>query len=395
MMQLNSKFSYPIYPHQQTGQDAVELRDSALQSELKYIDKGNAELSKIDKTLSGLDGQSANVKVLAMVAAQQKQVVMAMLNGNPEMAIAGILAQGIEQYAERLNSIQAWTQGGAGMFNEAMALMFEQLKESGSTSGYTLEDLFQLAVMDYMSNEYPSNTYNNTSMQHILESTGSGSHGYHEAWDGNRFSVKCREVFEHLLNNAPPGSLCHDILTYMNNTCGGVNALSNQFSSHYDDRGGFVCESNYPSNMGLSPMLRFAIMSSYLSEHPDIDQETIVMFLSGSIRELNDFVSSNTSYPSAIEFLFDNDGYPGSDVSGELGWRPISMHGLQVIDWNGQGLSMSYFENLYANFPARELTEDELKEVNRIGDQVRLLQETLKYWLSIIRDEKLLTVRNI
>ena len=35
------------------------------------------------------------------------------------------------------------------------------------------------------------------------------------------------------------------------------------------------------------------------------------------------------------------------------------------------------------------------EEINRIGDQVKMLQETLKYWLSVIRDEQLSIARNI
>ncbi|WP_194554311.1 hypothetical protein [Vibrio anguillarum] len=44
---------------------------------------------------------------------------------------------------------------------------------------------------------------------------------------------------------------------------------------------------------------------------------------------------------------------------------------------------------------SRPLTDEELKEVNRIGDQVRMLQETLKYWLQICRDELVAIARNI
>lgn len=64
------------------------------------------------------------------------------------------------------------------------------------------------------------------------------------------------------------------------------------------------------------------------------------------------------------------------------------------IDWMGNGITTNDLVQLYSNFPARELTKEELTKVNNIGDQVRMLQETLKYWLSIIRDEQLATARN-
>lgn len=382
-----------------------EVHNISLEEYFNTLYKAQPELSKIEKEIASLNKQSPSVETLAilavetfaMLAAQKKQVVLAMLGGNPEMAIAVLLAQGIEVYGDQLENIQGWTNGGAAMFNAAMEVMFDSLVASGSTDGYTLEDLFQLAVMDFISNGYAQTSSSMKSiMGHFLESTGSGSHGYHEGWNGNRFANECGALFDYMLDNAPEGSLCHDILTYMDDTCGGKRALANQFRNNYDNAGGFVCDgSTYPSGMGLSPMLRFAIMSGYLAANPDIEQATIEMFLTMSIEDLNTFISDTTTYSSAMDFLFDNDGYPGSNSSGELGWRPVEQSGHLVIDWNGAGLSLTYFENLYTNFPARELTEEELKVVNRIGDQIQILQEALKYWLSIMRDEQLAAARNI
>ncbi|EGR0593638.1 hypothetical protein FG071_17510 [Vibrio cholerae] len=393
-MQVNL-FSRPLQSLN-VQQQNDEAHNISLEKNLKTLDKAQAELSKIDKQIASLNKQPASVETLAMLAAHQRQVVLAMLGGNPEMAIAALLAQGIEVYGDRLENIQAWTNGGAAMFDAAMKEMFDSLVASGSTDGYTLEDLFQLAVMDFMSHEYPSTSAMDSTMGHFLESTGSGSHGYHEGWHGDKFAKECGALFDYMLSNAPEGSLCHDILTYMDGTCGGKSALANQFRNNYDNAGGFVCDgSSYPSGMGLSPMLRFAIMSGYLAANPDIEQATIEMFLTMPIDDLNSFISNTTAYSSAMDFLFDNDGYPGSNSAGELGWRPVDQFGHHVIDWNGDGLSLTYFENLYANFPARELTKEELKEVTRIGDQVLMLQETLKYWLSIMRDEQLAAARNI
>ncbi|MCX9560020.1 hypothetical protein IG557_14215 [Vibrio cholerae] len=363
---------------------------------LKTIDKAQAELSKIDKQIALLDKQPASVETLAMLAAHQREVVLAMVSRNPEMAIAALLAQSIEMYGERLAEIQAWTNGGADMFDAAMSEMFDSLVASGSTDGYTLEDLFQLAVMDFMSHEYSSGGAMDSVMAHFLESTGSGSHAYHEGWDGNKFANECGALFDHMLRNAPNGSLCHDILTYMDSQCGGKNALSNQFRNNYDNAGGFVCDSDrYPSGSGLSPMLRFALMSGYLAANPNVDQATIKKFLTMPIEDLNSLIDDTTDWTSAMDFLFANDGYPEEDWAGPQGWRPVDQQGHKVIDWNGIGLSLPYFEKLYANFPARELTKEELTEVNNIGDKVRMIQETLKYWLSILRDQGLAVARNI
>ena len=149
------------------------------------------------------------------------------------------------------------------MFESAMAVMFEGIKNSGNTSGYALEDLFQLAIMDFMSHGYGGSNRYEDQMRHFLESTGSGSHGYHEHWDGAKFADACDDIFDFMMANSPPNSLCHEILTYMNEECGGVAELEKQYRFHFNDAGGFVCETGYSG--GLSPMLRMALMAGYLA----------------------------------------------------------------------------------------------------------------------------------
>lgn len=43
-----------------------------------------------------------SIEILNMVAAQQKQVVLAILGANPELIIAGMLTASIEMYAQQL-----------------------------------------------------------------------------------------------------------------------------------------------------------------------------------------------------------------------------------------------------------------------------------------------------
>lgn len=66
---------------------------------------------------------------------------------------------------------------------------------------------------------------------------------------------------------------------------------------------------------------------------------------------------------------------------------------------NSNGCDQSYKPRcqniILTNFPPRELTEEEIEEVNRIGDQVKMLQQTLLYWLKICKDEQKATAQNI
>ena len=77
------------------------------------------------------------------------------------------------------------------------------------------------------------------------------------------------------------------------------------------------------------------------------------------------------------------------------GWREVDQNGHKVIDWNGVGLDAGYFKDMYTDFPPRELTDEDIKEINRIGDQVKMIQQTLKYWIQICRDELMAFARNI
>ncbi|MCG7491842.1 hypothetical protein MHN79_20415 [Vibrio sp. Of14-4] len=377
--------------------DYETIDSQTLQKEIDATNKAELELKKADKALATLEGTPADVEVLSMVANHQKQVVMLMSGGNPEDAIAIVLAQGIEAYAKQLEIIKGWTTPGLPMFESAMAVMFEGIKNSGNTSGYALEDLFQLAIMDFMSHGYGEGKQGYASiedqMRHFLESTGSGSHGYHEGYNGSRFASECENIYKFMMDNSPEGSLCHEILTYMDDKCGGVSALKSQYKNNYDNAGGFVCDPGYSGD--LSPMLRMALMAGYLAIEPKVEQSVIDMFLTAPISELDAYIVEHTSYPSAIDFVFDNDGQTGTNNAGDLGWREVTQHGHQVIDWNGIGLGAEYFEDMYTNFKERELTDDDIQEINRIGDQVKMLQQTLKYWLSICRDEQMAIARNI
>ncbi|WP_052329016.1 hypothetical protein [Providencia sneebia] len=65
------------------------------------------------------------------------------------------------------------------------------------------------------------------------------------------------------------------------------------------------------------------------------------------------------------------------------------------MDWYGNGISLKDLDNLYQKFPSRELAEDELEEINRIGDQIKMIQQTLKYWNQLCSDQQLAMARNI
>jgi hypothetical protein len=148
------------------------------------------EIMLADQALDSFDAEKEGMKALQMVAAQQKSVVSSMVSvaTSTETAIAASLAGSIDAYSRQIETINGWTVGGIEMFDSALDVMFESIKEGGVT-GTELEDLFQLAIMDYMAHSDtnpPIPQDIEAAMYHYLESTGTGSHGVHEGWTANK-----------------------------------------------------------------------------------------------------------------------------------------------------------------------------------------------------------------
>ncbi|ODX35113.1 hypothetical protein BBM03_10830 [Vibrio parahaemolyticus] len=342
-------------------------------------------VSNLDQALSLLENDSLNVADLNMlteVVSHQRNALSLMSSRNAEADIANSLNGAIDQYAKELELIQGWTHGGKDMFNAANRVMFNTIVSSGNVSGIKLEDVFQIAIIDFMANDsnIPSDVFG--AMQHFLESTGTGSHGVHEGWDGAKFSQNTDLVWDYMKNNASATSLSREILNYLD-TVGGKQALKNQYSGSFNNSDGYAFNHGFDKNNGLSPMLRLTLMSNYLKENPDIKQADMEIFLKGSFAQMEKFVQ-DTAKQSMIDLL-----------SMDSQWRIVDMNGKKVIDYFGVGLDSSFFVGLYQDFPPRVLSDEDTTNINRIGDTVKMIQQTLKYWIQIMRDERMAIARNI
>ncbi|WP_229628619.1 molecular chaperone [Vibrio parahaemolyticus] len=315
---------------------------------------------------------------------------------NKESDISDSLLDAINQSAEDLSVLQGWTDGGSGMFNAANKVMFEALKEAvqsndSTKKGFALEDLFQLAVIDFMANS-ASNTDPELKkkMAHYLESTGSGSHGEHEGWNGQQFADKLEDIRRHIYENSSDNSLSKNILNYLDEN-NRFNELKNQYRNNFGDDRGYAFDTSYDqSTNGLSPMLRLAVMAKFLTERPTIVQADLETLMTGTFTEMQEVIQRNLGNSKTLETLLTD----GSTTSS--GWNIINVtNGKNIVDWRGIGLDLEYFKELYTKFPSRVLGDEDIKEINRIGDNVKMIQQTLKYWYQILRDERLSIARNI
>ncbi|KKF07934.1 molecular chaperone [Vibrio parahaemolyticus] len=314
---------------------------------------------------------------------------------NKESDISDSLLDAINQSAEDLSVLQGWTDGGSGMFNAANKVMFEALKEAvqsndSTKKGFALEDLFQLAVIDFMANSASkTDQAMKDKLAHYLESTGSGSHGVHENWNGQKFVDELQSVWDHIKTHAPENSLSKNILNYLETQAGGIDQLKIQYSTNFDARNGYAFRNNYDKeNFGLSPMLRLAVMAKFLTKKPDIVQADLEKLMIGTFKEMEDIITKHFGSETVENLLTDGNSN---------GWQIINASGTtdKIVDWNGTGLDLQYFKDLYTKFPSRVLGDEDIKEINRIGDNVKMIQQTLKYWYHILRDERLSIARNI
>ncbi|CAI2301923.1 hypothetical protein [Vibrio parahaemolyticus] len=343
-------------------------------------------VTNLDQALSLLENDSLNVadlKTLSDTVNNKRSALSLMSSRNAEADIANSLNGAIDQYAKELELIQGWTNGGKEMFNAANRVMFNTIVSSGNVSGFKLEDIFQIAIIDFMANNsnIPSDVFG--AMQHFLESTGTGSHGVHENWTGSVFSQNVDKVWDYMKSNASTTSLSHEILNYLD-TVGGKQALKNQYSNAFDNSEGYAFYPGFDKNNGLSPMLRLTLMANYLKTNPDIKQAEMEIFLKGSFGEIEKFVQTTTK--ESLEDLLAKDS----------AWRVVpNGAGKNIIDYIGVGLDSTFFVNLYQKFPPRVLSDEDTTNINRIGDTVKMIQQTLKYWIQIMRDERMAVARNI
>lgn len=356
------------------------------------------KLAIADRALASFDAKTGDVTPLLMVAAQQKQVVMAMAGQNAEAVIASALAASIEGYGSQLDIVNKWTNGGKSAFEAAIMQMFTAMNEGG-LSGIEYENMFQLVLLDVLSNskeyglEDPSFL---TELGFLLEKTGSGSH---TNWDftPEQLGAKVNSVWNTLNNAIQSGKIPTNSIAYqaMSAISGGnissttPTELSRRFTSAvYNDPNGGGWITNGLND--ISPMARIVLLSA-LNGDQTVSAAEVETILTGSKADVDRLLTKLTGV-DAMGYLF-SDKCPGWQNSSDSS-KPLPPGVTQAFDYDGT-IAPQYLVDLYNNFSPRQLTDEDIKEINRIGDQVKMLQQTLKYWLQICRDEQLAVARNI
>ncbi|EJG2006892.1 molecular chaperone [Vibrio parahaemolyticus] len=370
-------------------------------------------VTNLEQALSLLESDSLNVadlKTLTETLGHQRNALSLISSRNAEEDIANSLQNAIDDYAADLDSLQGWTTGGAKMFSSALKAMFESLI-SGGVNGIEREDIFQLALLEVMINpdayglkDWVEDAHNKKEISHLLESLGSGSHGLHEPGYNTpeELAKRASDLAKSLVDSAkiPTGSFLDRIVNSLAlNTESGRNELQAQIKDNYHrGEGWLIYEKNPVSGTtaatSISPLLRMFLLSEILKKNPDITQGDLNLILKGSVSEIEGFLKRTFNITETknvlVNWLVNNSLWQIQ----EHDLNDTGGHGGQ-LDWTGAGLNIQDLVNLYSNFPPRVLSDEDIKEINRIGDTVKMIQQTLKYWIQIMRDERMAIARNI
>ncbi|MDF2185983.1 molecular chaperone [Grimontia hollisae] len=220
-----------------------------------------------------------------------------------------------------------------------------------------------------------------------------------------------------------PSSIYNNLYTAKNT--GGVVSEGQGF--YNSESGGWITD----KNNHMSPLMRLTLMSYILKDKGELSTPHVNTIMYGSLEKINELykklfnvqdsavesqrdtiatVAENV-YLYIIRWNKDNTVENGSDNSmrdGTLekdnnGWQNSAANddpnarppGVTIsLDFAGE-LDFKWLKDLSQNYPQRILGDEDIKEINRLGDSAKMIMQTLKYWFQIMRDERAAIARNI
>ncbi|EKF6712849.1 molecular chaperone [Vibrio cholerae] len=402
--------------------------------------------NEVNQLLESPPSLKNNVKI--------REAVAETATSNKEQEIADSLLGAIDDHTIQLEAIGNWTEGGVQAFKGALEMMASSITSKGELSGADYENLMQIVMLDVLANLDEYNLDDSEKFKQFLawsiEYSGSGQHNSwinnlpdpstctgetkpvpNENANGslnNNFVKIMNEVWVKIKskidsNEIPENSLCARLMKLISGD--GGNISSTLPSNVYNDlkvsvsagtvngNGGYYDTNNsgwiVENNNDISPLMRLVLLSNLLSENPELSKSELDIIMYGNLKNINDLVLR--LHPDAVDVYnyiinFDNEetantrdrleqdnqGWQNSSFGHDTNTRP---NGVNIsLDFAGE-LDTNWLSNLCTNYPKRVLGDEDIKEINRLGDSVKMIMQTLKYWFQIMRDERVAIARNI
>ncbi|MCX8858516.1 hypothetical protein [Vibrio parahaemolyticus] len=377
-------------------------------------------VTNLEQALSLLESDSLNVadlKTLSDTVNNQRSALNLMSSRNAEADIANSLQDSINDYAKELELLGMWVEGGKGGFYVALDKIANNLFNQ-STPSY--EDIFQVALIDVLINAADYGLENDVKfMQYLswcIEYIGTGQHntwiddlpsppslteGSNQGILNGNLTKLAKDVWSTIYQKIGSGDIPKSSLAYkaMNLISGGSSVsstLPSSLENKLDKNNYFSANSGgwiTTTNNNMSPMMRLMLLTQALGDD-DLSKAELETILTGTLQEVNNLTQSKFQkhpyeYILAKDPIWQNSQHTNS--SGGVS----TPNGVNItLDYNGK-LNQTYLTSLYQNHPSRVLGDDEITDINRIGDTVKMIQQTLKYWIQIMRDERMAVARNI
>lgn len=375
--------------------------ESAIYSLVNALNQSKEKISIFEDRHSwlhtGANSEGFNIDQLRETSLLQRNVVSVIATTTEDPAITDSLTASIEKNAQFLLDIQnsIGLPSGKKELSQAVQVMFNSITRGGflSSSGVANEDLFQLALIDCMINheQYRLPFEVIETANTMLDRIGSASHSnageeliditnlLNYLWNFLASGVNAgripgnsmvRHAMERIAGQWPlPTSLPQDVRDwfqpYNYNSVSSDGWINNDLQH-------------------LSPMLRISIYGMTFKQITDEADRQII--LTGSKAEI-DRLLTDTVGKDALTLLTSSGKWNNPGTS-------LPSGASQSLSYIGP-VDASFFTELVTNCAKTALTKEDIKEVNNIGDQVKMLMQTLKYWLTTLRDEQLSIARNI
>ncbi|EGR2498365.1 molecular chaperone [Vibrio cholerae] len=227
-----------------------------------------------------------------------------------------------------------------------------------------------------------------------------------------------QEGIKNISSHLPP--CIYENLYTANQDCNQVVSANQGF--YNPNQGGWITN----DNNNMSPLMRLTALSYFLKDLEELSTSAVNTILYGDLEQINDLykklfnvtdqnlqMSESLTAPDIYHYIIRwNKGNPTSGTNDcndpslehdDNGWQNCAANhnsenrpsGVNIsLDFAGE-LNFEWLNDLAENYPKRILGDEDIKEINRLGDSVKMIMQTLKYWFQIMRDERVAIARNI
>ncbi|TQQ30861.1 molecular chaperone [Vibrio cholerae] len=357
---------------------------------------------------------------LTLLLDKQREAVKTVSPRNTETDISNTLLGSIDEAALELELLNAWTEGGVKVISPMLDSMLDGIISDGKIEGTEIEDVILIIMLDLMVNQKETGL-RPEEQGYLTEWIGSGMHKDRDnnTVDNSVLAEAMKKVLDKGL--ADQNSVAKKAAEILVSNLNGVENVEQKIDQQMENgnytsnKDGFYLgtdgkndenESGSDDCKSVSPIIRLMLLSTAARDNDKLNAEDWDLILTGTTRDIEKLMKEKfTDFVNIFDFIVKNNGQEQANGGSDF-WQWYNPDGNgnsggkfditgNWLDFNGKGVSLDYLNSMFENFPSRVLSDDELKEINRIGDNVKMIMQTLKYWFQILRDERVAIARNI